>query len=120
MEELDPGNAAPRRIRVASVLTASSAVTVILWISVMFPWFQVRCYEKLKLPMPGITVWFVSIPQAAWWAIALLLGGLFCLKDLWLREKTATVVNHIAVPLFFLFSLLAQAASVLPFFARSD
>ncbi len=109
--------ATPRRIRIASILTTFSAVAAILGVSAVFPWFQRELYEKLKVPMPGITLLFLSIPPALWWALALGVGGLLCLKDLWLREKTATALNHVAIPLLFLFTLLAQAASLLPLFS---
>lgn len=109
-------DASPRRIRIASILTATSAVAAIPWVSFWFSLMSEK-YETIKVPMSYLTLLFVSISPTAAWAIALGLGTLLCLKDLWLAGRSATTLNYLAAVLLFFFVMLALSAIVLPFFS---
>lgn len=109
------GDVAHRRIRLSSILTGCGAAVVLAWSGFSLH-FSRDLVARLKVPVSHVYAWLVSVPLILWHGTALALGILMCLKDLWVEEQRARVINTLALPFLFLVYLFVDIVARSPYY----
>ena len=110
-----PTGEQPKTISIFSWILASLYVLAFLALAKVTPVFA-GIFKDFNAPLPVLTALVLSVPGAWYILMGFFSGALLILKDLYLRRKTSTLINVIALVLIFLLIGGATLAVFAPIF----